>query len=360
MAETTVQRLVHRKMDEHDWVKHLYSRRVFWGSETLLYRRNHPMLWKRVNGNYQNWEVDTSGIVPTDAETAYGEAVKLFFSEDMGVWLSRRRETMPYFYRNCDADELHLVSRGEMTYETDFGEVEVGEREFLVIPKGVTYRVVFKRATESLRIIYESGPEVFVVPKEMVDHIYGKGRGAVREEKLRRAKLGKGNGERGEYEVRVKYRGAFSDFLGEESRLYYDFHPLDVEMVDGEVPVFKFGVGEIEKLGSTPVPFLGGAYLDNKKNLAWTLHLSGGGVGTAPVHRDADVDELRYVCSGSKLGNFLFTPQGVDHGGGRGYTKREKNRSADVYDVDDNISAYTIRPLKGTPAAYRVARPYPA
>jgi hypothetical protein len=135
---------------------------------------------------------------------------------------------------------------------------------------------------------------------------------------------------------------------------------LDVELVDGEVPVFKFGVEEIEKLGSTPVPFLGGAYLDNKKNVAWTLHLSGGGVGTAPVHRDADVDELRYVCSGSKAGNFLFTPQGVDHGGGRGYTRREKNRPPDAYDVDDNISVYTIRPLKGTPAAYRASRPYPA
>lgn len=67
---------------------------------------------------------------------------------------------MPYFFRNCSADEIHLISQGQMTYETDFGNIEVGEREFLLIPKGVTYRVLMK-SQESLRIIYESGPEVF-------------------------------------------------------------------------------------------------------------------------------------------------------------------------------------------------------
>jgi len=360
MAETTVQRLIHKKMDEHDWVKQLYSRRLFWGREMMLYRKSHPMDWQSVAGNYQNWEVDTSRVVPSDAESPYGEAERLFYSEDLTVWLSRRKESMPYFFRNCDADEVHLVSCGEMVYETDFGEIGVGEREFLLIPKGVTYRVIFKRPQDSLRVIYESAPEIFMVPVEMVDHLYGKGRPAVKPEKLRRPELLKESRPEGEYEVRVKYKGAFSDFLGEVSSLFYHFYPLDVEMIDGESPVAKFGVDDIEKLGSTPVPFLGGAYLDNKKNLAWTLHLSGGGISAAPVHRDADVDELRYTTSGPKLGNFLFTPQGVDHGGGRGYTRKERNRPADVYDVEGTMSAYTVKPLKGTPVAYRFARPYPA
>lgn len=358
MSETAVQRLIHRKMDEYDVVRHLYSRRVFWGSESLLYRKNHPMDWKKVAGNYQNWEVETVSLVPPDAESPHGEPVKLFYSEDLAIWLSRRRESMPHFFRNCDADELHLVSRGEMIYETDFGNVKARERDFLLIPKGVTYRVLFDRPQESLRVIYESVPEIFVVPTEMVDHIYGKGRPAVKPERLKRPELPKGAQPGRNYEVKVKYRGAFSDFLGEQSSIFYDFYPLDVELIDGEVPVVKFAIEDIEKLGTTPVPFLGAAYLDNKNNLAWTLHLSGGGVGTAPVHRDADVDELRYTASGSKLGNFLFTPQGVDHGGGRGYTRKEKNRPADAYDIPDSMSIYTMRPLKGTPAAYQLARPY--
>jgi hypothetical protein len=133
-----------------------------------------------------------------------------------------------------------------------------------------------------------------------------------------------------------------------------------VEVVDGVVPVFKLPIDEIEKLGSTPVAFLGGAYLDHKKNMAWTMHLSGGGVGSAPVHRDPDGDELRYTSSGPKMGNFLFTPHGVDHGGGRGYTRKQRNRAPEDYDIGDSISAYTVKALKGTALAHRCAHPYMA
>lgn len=360
-SQGEAQRLTHKPMDQYDLVRHHYGRRVQWGTDTVIYRKNHPMEWKRVAGNYQNWEIATSEIIPSDAESAYGEPAKLFYSEDLAVGLSRRKESMPYFFRNCDADELHLVSRGRMLYETDFGNIEVGERDFLLIPKGVTYRVLIERPQETLRVIFESEPEIFLVPAEMVEHIYGKGRAAVRGERLKFPELPKGSRpQKGEYEVRVKYRGAFSDFLGEETSIVYDFYPLDVELIDGYVPVLKFNTADIEKLGSTPVAFLGAAYLDNKNNMAWTMHLSGGGVGSAPVHRDPDGDELRYTGSGSMTGNFLFTPHGVDHGGGRGYTKKERNREAGPYDIGDSISAYTLKPLKGTPMAQRFAGPFPA
>ncbi len=354
------ERLTLKHMEQYDLVKHHYGRRVQWGTDTVLYRKNHPMSWKRVVGNYQNWEIDTAEIIPPDAESAYGESEKLFYSEDLTVWISRRKESMPYFFRNCDADELHLVSRGRMTYETDCGIITVGEREFLLIPKGVTYRVVLRGTQDTLRLIYESGPEMFLVPTEMVDHLYGKGKPPVLPEKVQRPKLLSEAATDGEYEVRVKYHGAFSDSLGETSSIFYDYYPLDAEIIDGEPPVFKFGVGDIEKLGSTPVAFIGAAYLDNMHNRAWTLHLSGSGSGNAPVHRNPDGDELRYTLSGPKMGNFLFTPQGVDHGAGRGYTKKERNRPSDPYDIGNVISAYTGRPLKGTSTAQRLARPYNA
>jgi len=355
---STPQRRIRKQMDQYDLVKHLYSRRVQWGTENMLYRKNHPMGWRKVAGNYQNWEVNTSEIMPSDFESPFGEPVKLFYNEDMVVGLSRRRESMPYFFRNCVADELHLVNRGEMTYETDFGTITVREREILLIPKGVTYRTLLRDSQETLRIIYESGPEVFVVPTEMVDHIYGKGRPALKPESLQRPEILGGAIPEGEFEVRVKYGGAFSDFLGEVSSIFYDFYPLDAEFIDGEVPVFKFSLDDVEKLGTTPVAFLGGSYLDNKKNRAWTMHITGGGAGSAPVHRNPDSDELRYIPSGPNMGNFLFTPQGVDHGGGRGYTRKERNRTVGPYDFGDTISAYTGKPLKGTAMAYRLARPY--
>ncbi len=354
------ERVTAKSMDQYDLIKHHYGRRVQWGTDTVLYRKNHPMSWKEVRGNYQNWYLDTSQIVPPDAESPYGEPEKLFYSEDLTVWISRRKESMPYMFRNCDADEIHLISRGSMKYETDFGNITVGESEFLVIPKGTTYRVLLNKPQETLRVIYESAPEIFVVPAEMVDHIYGKGRGALASEKLQTPELPKGSAPEGEFEVRVKYRGAFSDFLGDISTIHYDHYPLDAEIIDGEMQVFKFGVGDIEKLGTTPIAFIGAAYLDNKKNLAYTFHFTGGGGSGAPVHRDPDGDELRYPISGPRMGHFVFTPQGVDHGAGRGHTKKERNRPLDISDRGPSISAYTLKPLKGTPIAFRYSKPYMA
>jgi homogentisate 1,2-dioxygenase len=357
MAEATETRPVPPRGDV-DLVRHLYNRRALWGTGAVLYRKNHPMAWKRVTGNYQNWEINTTSIAPTDAETPNGEPARLLYSDDLTFSLSRRRESMPFFFRNCDADELHLINQGDMTYETDFGNIEVHDRDVLIIPKGVTYRVLMPRPQTTLRAIYESGPEIFLVPVDMVEHVYHKGRAPVTEDRLERPRLVREAPVGREFEVRVKYRGAFSDFLGEMSTIVYDHYPLDVEAIDGDESVVKFSVADIEKLGSTPVPFVGAAYLDNKANLAWTLHLSGGGGGTAPVHRDADVDEMRYFSSGPKIGNILFTPQGVDHGAGRGYTRRERNRPEEDYDLGDTISMYSLKPLKGTQLAHGVARAY--
>src|SRR5581483_6718852 len=110
---------------ELDLVRLLYSRRAIWGTDTMLYRSDHPMAWQAVQGAYQNWEIDTSDLVPADAGSPDGEAALLFSSEDVRISLSRRRESMRYFFRNCDAAELHLVSHGTVTYETDFGTIEL-------------------------------------------------------------------------------------------------------------------------------------------------------------------------------------------------------------------------------------------
>jgi homogentisate 1,2-dioxygenase len=310
----------------------------------------------QVKGTYQNWEIDTSDLVPTDATDAAGEAARLFSSDDVTVWISRRRESMPVFFRNCDADELHLVSHGSFRYETDFGTIDASDRDFVLIPKGVTYRVLVQEPQDSLRMIFESVPEVFLVPTEMVEHIYQKGRPAITSDRVTRPTIPAGPLPDGPFDVRVKYTGAFAEFMGDTSTVTYDHYPLDAEVIDGAQPVFKFSIADIEKLGSTPVPFVGGAYLDNRSNLAWTLHLSGGG-SSAPVHRNPDVDELRYKSSGAAMGSFQFSPQGVDHGYGRGYTQAERNRPLDASDHGDIISAYTMRPLKGTALAFEHARP---
>ncbi|HVO94043.1 MAG TPA: homogentisate 1,2-dioxygenase, partial [Terriglobales bacterium] len=257
-------RLAHNNVrPDEDLVKHHYNRRGLVGPQSMLFRRVHPMGWKEVRGNYQTWELNVWSITPTDFESAHGGPTELFYSDDLAIWVSRRKQSMPYFFRNCDADEVHLVSQGQMVFETDFGAIEVGERELLVIPKGVTYRILMK-SKESLRIIYESEPEMMLVPLETIDDYYNAGRAALEEDKLVRPQLPSGACPSGEFEVRVKYRGAFSEFLGETTTFRFDHYPLDVQIIDGFVPVFKFSATDVARFPGTPAPFLQGAYLDHK------------------------------------------------------------------------------------------------
>lgn len=63
-------------MPDKDLVKHHYNRRGLVGPQAMLFRRTHPMSWKRVSGNYQTWELNVLAITPSDAESAHEEPVK--------------------------------------------------------------------------------------------------------------------------------------------------------------------------------------------------------------------------------------------------------------------------------------------
>ncbi|HWV45195.1 MAG TPA: homogentisate 1,2-dioxygenase, partial [Nitrospira sp.] len=52
-----------------------------------------------------------------------------------------RRETTPYFVRNADGDEVHFVHRGRGRFETDYGVLSYEAGDYVLIPKGTTYRV---------------------------------------------------------------------------------------------------------------------------------------------------------------------------------------------------------------------------
>ena len=95
MTEPIQTRVTQRRRDDLDLVRHHYNRRALWGTDTVLYRKNHPMDWKQATGNYQNWEIDTSTLVPEDAKSDDGAPAPLLFSDDMTFSLSPRSDQIP-------------------------------------------------------------------------------------------------------------------------------------------------------------------------------------------------------------------------------------------------------------------------
>ena len=63
-------------------------------------------------------------------------------NRDVTLYVSRRSQPMPFYYRNADGDELIFVHRGDGDIETDFGPLPFEPGDYIVVPRAVTYRIV--------------------------------------------------------------------------------------------------------------------------------------------------------------------------------------------------------------------------
>ena len=200
----------------------------FQGRAANLYREHEPIGWLRAEGDGVPGDVDGEQIEPADQHDAGAGRAELWWNQDLTVSVSRRAEPMPWFFRNADADELYFVHRGEGTLETEFGPLAFTPGDYLVIPKGVTHRIVPATRDNYLLHIESRGeigfyehpslgrhnpfdPDVIEVPEP---------------------KSHTGDG-RHEYEVRVKRGGRTTAF-------FYAYHPLDVVGWKGDLFPFRF------------------------------------------------------------------------------------------------------------------------
>ena len=56
---------------------------------------------------------------------------------------------MEYFFRNGEGDEVIFVHEGSGTLETIFGDVPYKPGDYVVVPRGTTYRLRARRASSA-------------------------------------------------------------------------------------------------------------------------------------------------------------------------------------------------------------------
>ncbi len=91
----------------------------------------------------------------------YSGRIPILFNQDMTAW--RARPEKPYgkfqYYKNGGADEIIFVFKGGGTVETMFGKQRYRAEDYIVIPRGITYRLVPDKVEEEDYLILEStGP----------------------------------------------------------------------------------------------------------------------------------------------------------------------------------------------------------
>ena len=121
----------------------------FTGNESILYHLISPCRVKEL-GKFQpierkEWVPDahahrhlkTFGTEPEGDEVS-GRKL-LMWNNDVEISLVRPSETMDYFFRNGEGDEVYFVHEGSGTLHTTFGDVPYREGDYVVIPRGSNY-----------------------------------------------------------------------------------------------------------------------------------------------------------------------------------------------------------------------------
>jgi homogentisate 1,2-dioxygenase len=148
---------------------------------------------------------------------------------------------MGYFFRNGEGDELVFVHEGRGTLETIFGDVPYRDGDYVVVPRGTTYRFAPEPGSEQRYLVFET-PGLVEIPTRYRNE-YGQlleGAPYSNRDLHPPAEL-RTHRERGDHLVRVRVRGGFQDYV-------LDYHPFDVVGWDGYLYPWTFSIHDFEPI----------------------------------------------------------------------------------------------------------------
>ncbi len=292
-----------------------HGRKGFYGKSSHLYHAHPPTGWIRFEGKLRPHLFDLNKLEPADMRSACGMPVAFLGNDDVTLYVSRRSEAMPFYYRNADGDELLFVHRGRGTIETDFGPLSYEPGDYVVLPRAVTYRVLPK-TEDNFFLIIQSRSEFEQPDKGLLGHhaLYDAGAITVPEPAPH---LGPDR----EWEVWIKVED-------EISKVVYPFNPIDVVGWKGDLTTWKINMRDIRPVMSHR------AHLPPS---AHTTFLTQGAVVCSflprPLeqdpealkvpffHRNTDYDEFLFYHDGDffskdniKPGYATLHPRGIHHG----------------------------------------------
>jgi len=319
-----------RKPDGSLYTEELFGEEGFVGCSSLLYHNFPPT---RVSGfrslgktRPQEWqpEVYRHHHFKTKSLSHGGDPISgrrvLMFNTDVAIGVVNASEPMNYFFRNAEADEVLFVHHGTGTLETIFGLLPYQEGDYLVIPRGTTYRIV--AATAETRMLTIEGFQSSIVPPKRYRNNYGQmlESSPFCERDFRLPTELPQHTERGDYEVHIKVNGELLAYQ-------YDFHPLDVVGWDGYLYPYAFNISDFEPItyrihGPPPTHqtfegpgFVICSFVPRK------LDYHPDSVPAPYAHSNIDSDEMMYYVNGNysarkniEESSITLHPRGIAHG----------------------------------------------
>jgi len=337
-----------------------FARQGFYGRTSHLYRRHPVTSWTRIEGplrprsydlNRLDWDRDLSASMLGSREPAFSP-VCFLHNEDVALhWVAPL--AMDFFYRNADGDDVYYIHAGGGRLECTFGVLDYAVGDYLVIPRGTTYRFLPDGQMQRYLLI-ESAGEITVPDRNQLGPHAQFDPAMIDTPEPEPVPEDDGR----EWAVHIK-RG------GELTRVFYPFYPNDVVGWKGDLTVWRINVKDIRPVvspryhlpPSAHTTFLG-------RNLVICSFLprpfeeDEGAMRVPFYHANIDFDEVLFYSAGHFFsregigpGMVTWHPQGIHHGPHPKAiaASRLKERTDEVAVMVD-----TFRPLRATAAATAV------
>jgi homogentisate 1,2-dioxygenase len=321
--------IVFRQPNGNLYAEELVSTEGFSNVYSLLYHIHPPTLVKSVG---EPWDVSPAIAIAKNlkhhsfqgfmvpAEKDYIKSRRIMMTNsDLQIALAAPTQSMDYYYKNGDSDEMIFIHQGSGTLKTAYGKIKFGYGDYLIIPRGVIYQLEFDSA-ENRHFIIESHTPI-VTPKRYRNE-YGQllEHSPYCERDIRKPVELESFDEVGKLPIFIKKQGMIFPYV-------YQTHPFDVIGWDGNFYPWAFSIHEFEPITGRvhqPPPVHQTFEAHNFVVCSFVPRLFDYHPQAIPApyhHSNVDSDEILYYVDGDfmsrknvKQGQITLHPGGIPHG----------------------------------------------
>jgi homogentisate 1,2-dioxygenase len=350
-----------RRPDGKLYTEQLMGSRGFSGRSSLIYHHHMPTQAKEIRKiqdcsvayaaeqGLRHYHFKTKDL-KRGGDPVTGRVV-LLHNPDVSMAIAVPDGTMDYFYRNGQGDDLYFIHEGTGRIQTIFGELHYGPGDYVVIPRGTTYR--FEPSGDRQRYLVIESASSIETPRryrneygQLLEHAPMSERDIKRPERLETFT------DTGKFEVRIKARNQITAYE-------FQFHPLDVVGWDGFLYPYIFNIGDFEPItGRIHMPPPTHQCFEGRNFVVCSFvpRMYDYHPQAVPVpynHSNVDSDEVLYYVNGNfmsrrgiEIGSFTLHPSGIPHGPHPGATEaslgaKETNELAVMLDTFHPLNVTT-------------------
>jgi homogentisate 1,2-dioxygenase len=356
------------KPDGGYYYEQLFGTVGFDGMSSLLYHVHRPTQVKEILSSYsvmptiaveknlKSYRLKGFQVSPENDYLKSRKAVLL--NSDVIISLAApKHSTKEYFYKNTDADELIFVHKGTGTLRTFLGNITFKYGDYLLIPRGMIYKLDFDSEDNRLFIVESYSP--IYTPKryrnwfgQLLEH------SPYCERDIRKPTQLETHDEKGDFLMKIKKQGMIHEYV-------YATHPFDVVGWDGYNYPYAFSIHDFEPITGRvhlPPPIHQTFETSSFVVCSFVPRLYDYHPQAIPApynHSNIDSDEVLYYVDGDFMsrndigpGHISLHPAGIPHGPHPGAMERSIGQKA----TDElAVMVDTFKPLMITEEAMKIA-----